>query len=44
MSYWSALLELFGLAWWKIKPLGTKIKKLPIPKDGIKHTNKTPRN
>jgi len=27
MNFWSLILELYGLAWWKVKPLGTKVKK-----------------
>jgi hypothetical protein len=25
-SFWSKILELYGLAWWKVKPLGSKSK------------------
>jgi len=26
-SFWSKILELYGLAWWKVKPVGTKSNK-----------------
>lgn len=25
-SFWAKILELYGLAWWKVKPIGSKGK------------------
>jgi len=25
-SFWAKILELYGLAWWKVKPMGSKSK------------------
>ncbi len=26
-SFWSKILELYGLAWWKVKPIGCRSKR-----------------